>query len=641
MITSKDVFSMRKTGKLDEAYEMAIELMNTSASDEWNIKAFAWCLIDLIKRDAQCGKNENLHHYFDQLSNLDINVADEILTSQKEYVLKLCNPNNQKILKAKYLSKQGDHSGALNLYKHIYSNGDRSIDVQTSLAWELYRVTKNIIEQTPINFSSAKRLINDYLKLNTEKPSLLHSCILQLADKIAKEGKLKMGTFVRLWGLENLRPEDYNSFVSDNGNTYLSLAERVIQHASKDAFTNNSYEELIYILPYLNVCIDKYPDNIWLKLSKARTLMVTQQNDEAFSYGLEVVKNKINDYWAWELLGDINQQNSIDLAISCYCKALLCSQDINFVSKVKIKLAELLAKNGLISEAKLEVDNVLNYRTENDQKIPASAEVLTRSSWYQNVMSSTSNDQLYREKAAAAVELLYRDLPWMNAVLGDTFLMQGKNKAKRKIYVQSNSLPMEVIIPESKIPLNVAELGESLKIKGEFDREKRFQIYAIEHRISDKEWDIFEQQIGIVDHVNKDKKLIHFMVNQTIDGIIHFSDLSEIFEEGDAILLRLTKYTNRQGTHYRAVTSCKTTAPIPSNLLKPFSDEVRKDNGMGFTYDDIFIPPYLMTKNNINDGNFVTGYAVLNYNKKRSEWGWRAISINEVINNTISLDKIE
>ncbi|MBG2876092.1 hypothetical protein I4902_13475 [Proteus alimentorum] len=635
MITSRDVFSTRKEGKLDEAYIMAIELINKPNNDEWDIKAFAWCVIDLIKRDAQSGKSENIHHYANQLRNLNIDASDKILTDQREYALRLCNPNGQMILKAKSLSKQGDHYGALNLYKRIYNNGDKSIDVQICLAWELYRVAKSMTEQMPVNFNGAKRFINDYLKLNTEKPSLLHTCILQLADKIAKEGRLNMGAFVRIWGLENLRPEDYDPYISDDGNSYPSLAERIIQHASKDSFTNDAYEELIYLLPYLNDCINRYPDNVWLKMSKAKALMATKQSNEAFSYGLEVVKNKLNDYWAWELLGDIYQANSLDLATSCYCKALLCSKDINFVGKVKIKLAELLLKRGLTSEAKLEVDQLFNYRSENNQKIPESVQILMHSTWYQGAISSRSNHQLYLDKAIHAEELLCSDLPWMNAVLGDKFFIKGKkDKAKRKLYVQSSPLPLEVSVLESRLIFDDGKLGAALKIKGEFDRENRFQVYAIEHRSSNEDWDIFEEQIGIVDHVNTDKKIIHFMISRTIDGVIHFSDLPERFKEGDAISLRLAKYTSRQGIRYRVLTSSKTTKPIPSSILKPFSDDIREENGMGFTNDGIFIPPSLIRENSISDGDFVTGYAVLNYNKKRFEWSWKAISILEVKNNS-------
>ena len=219
-------------------------------------------------------------------------------------------------------------------------------------------------------------------------------------------------------------------------------------------------------------------------------------------------------------------------------------------------------------------------------------------------------------------------------MLGDTFFIEGKkDKAKRKLYVQSSSLPMEVTIPESKLTFDAGKPGAALKIKGEPDRENRFQVYAIEERASNEGWDIFEQQIGIVDHVNSSKKLIHFMISRTIDGVIHFSDLPERFKEGDAISLRLAQYTSKQGPRYRVLTSSRTTKPIPSSILKPFSDDIREENGMGFTDDGIFIPPPLIKENSISDGDFVIGKAVLNYNKKRSEWGWKAISIESVSSN--------
>lgn len=631
MITSKDVFSKRKEGELDEAYSMAVELINNPTQDEWDIKAFAWCVIDLIKRDAQSGQRHNLSNYADQIRNLEIDPTDKILSDQRDYVLRLCNPNGQEILKAKSLSKQGNNLESLNIFNKIFSNGDQSSEVQVGMAWEMYRVAKAMVEQEPANFNGAKRHINDYFKLDIDKPSLLHTCFLQLADKIAKEGKLNMGAFARIWGLEYLRPEDYEPYQTSDGKSYPSLAERVVQHASKDAFLSADLEDLQYILPFINNCINRYPDNLWLKLSKARVLMTTGQSNEALSFGLEVVKNKVNDYWAWELLGDIHQSIALDIALSCYCKALLCSKDINFIAKVKVKLAEILAHKGSYSEAKFEIESVINYRVDNNQKIPEPAEILRRSSWYEGVSANTSNKHFYREMAPLAEELLYSDLPWINGILGDTFFIkEQKNKPKRKLYIQSNHLPIEIIVSEFKIPSNVKKMGSGIKIKGEYDYKNRFQVYTIEHRHAQEDWDIFDELIGVVDHVNHTKNLLHFMVSRVISGVIRFSDLSDRFHEGDAIAVRLSEYASNQGARYKVLTATKTNQPIPESLLKSFNDSVRQENGMGFTNDGIFIPPPLVSSNNIKNTDFVAGKAILNYNKKRSEWGWKAISISSV-----------
>lgn len=631
MITSKEVFAKRKEGALDEAYEMATELINGSERGEWDIKAFAWCVIDLIKRDAKLERRQNFHHYAHQLKILEIDPSDNVLTDQRRYVLNLCNPSGPDILKAKALSKGGHHQESLNLYKKILSNGDRSESIETSFAWELYRVAKTMVEQNPPNFNGAKGYLNDYLGLTTEKPSLLHTCFLQLADKISKESQLKLGVFVRIWKLEYLRSEDYEPFITSDGKVLLSLAEKVVQQASKDAFDRNDQEGLQYILPFINKCIDRFPDNLWLKLRKAKTLMAMDRHNEALSFGLDVVKNKMNDYWAWELLGDIYQAVLPKTALSCYCKSLLCSKDINFVGKVKIKLAELLVKNKDYPQAKLEIEEVINYRVNKGQKIPEVVEILKCQSWYETEVAVFSNQEFYKKKSPMAEKLLYNDLPWVNGVVGEVFTTKTQpNKPKLRLHIESGTTPMETSIPASKFSINEKKLGMGIRIKGGCDIEGRFQIYALESRDATDKWDIFDECIGVVDHVNQKKNLLHFMVSRNIDGIIRFADLSDEFDEGDAIAVRISQYTSKQGVGYRVLTSRRTTMPISEDLVKPFESSVREENGMGFTDNDIFIPPPIIKKYNIKNDDYLTGKAILNYNKKRCEWGWKALIINSV-----------
>ena len=117
LLTSKMVFSERKVN-LDNAYKMALELINQNSTDEWNQRALAWCLIDLIKRDVKENKIINLETYKAKLENIVLD--DEILNKQKEFVLGLLNPNQkemkEKIAQAKILSKQGNHRDAANIY---------------------------------------------------------------------------------------------------------------------------------------------------------------------------------------------------------------------------------------------------------------------------------------------------------------------------------------------------------------------------------------------------------------------------------------------------------------------------------------------------------------------------------------------
>ena len=51
-VTSKEVFDLRKAGKLDEAYTKALQLMEQQNLSDWDIKAYGYVLMSLIQRDV-------------------------------------------------------------------------------------------------------------------------------------------------------------------------------------------------------------------------------------------------------------------------------------------------------------------------------------------------------------------------------------------------------------------------------------------------------------------------------------------------------------------------------------------------------------------------------------------------------------
>ena len=79
MSSSKDVFAMRREGMLDDAYAMAIDVVHLDPHDEWNIKALAWCLYDLIKRSVAQKDSIATSKYATHLSQIQIDEYDDVL----------------------------------------------------------------------------------------------------------------------------------------------------------------------------------------------------------------------------------------------------------------------------------------------------------------------------------------------------------------------------------------------------------------------------------------------------------------------------------------------------------------------------------------------------------------------------------
>ncbi len=635
MMTSKEVFTKRREGAIDEAYRMALELMKSPNADAWDRKAFCWCLVDIIKRDAGAGESANLAHYRMQLESIEIDASDDVLARGIRNALSLCNPSGREISKAKALSKEGRHAEAASAYRKALAAYPTDREVQTGLGWELLKHSKELMASESFNLGAIKRNLNDYLKLDVEKPSLLHSCVLQLATKLVSQDKFSMLVFSRLWNLDKLRHEDFERFRAPDGKEYPSLAEKVIQQVGKEAAAADNVQEQKQVLPHLEAAIERYPDNIWLKLDKAKLLLALGMNDDALEFGLFVAKAKQNDYWAWELLGDIVSRTDHHAALGCYCKALSCPTEDKFTGKIRLKVAQRMLEANHFAAAKFEIENVVRTKEIEGYKIPQEVAELTIQPWFSVTQAAPSNRDYYKSKLAAAEALLFGSLPWQDACIGESFSYfdkEGKSKQKRKIFLKTSAIPVEAVVPESRIGREKWPEGAPIRVKGEFEDGKGFKLYVIEARDASAQWDVFSEHIGVVDHINREKKVLHFIVNREIDGVIPLSELKHSFVEGDSIALRLSRYTSRHGAAYRVLLANDSEKqPLP-DIRKEFFGEVGITNGMGFTDTDVFISPPLVSMHRIEDGQRVSGTAVIGFNKRRGTWGWRAISIANVEN---------
>lgn len=628
MITSKEVFAKRKEGAIDEAYKMALELMAAPQVDEWDRKAFSWCLIDLIKRDVKQGSTENLPHYRRQLESIEFDPSDDLLTKGIRNALSLCNPFGQQVSEAKSLSKNGRHAEAVSIYRKVWANGAADQETQTSFGWELYKHAKELMAGENVNLGTVKCNLSDYLKLAIEKPSSLHSRILQLAAKLAGQDKLKMLAFSRHWNLQHLREDDYERYRVEDGREFPSLAEKVIQQAGKEAAAADDADGQEYILPFIDSAMGRFPDNVFLKLNKAKLLLALGRHDEALAFGIAVTKAKSNDYWAWGLLGEIVSQKDQDAALGCYCKALTCSAEDKFTGKIRLKVAERMLEANDHAAAKHEVEAIVRAKEQEGYKIPEEVASIAAQDWFAGVQAKVSNRDYYRLHAQAAEALLFNDLPWIDACLVETFVVPGReNKPKRKVFLKTDAIPTEVAIPESKVARMSLAAGDAVRIKGEFDEKQRFNLFVLERRPGATAWDVAPELLGVVNQVNEDKQVIRYIVSREINGEIPMSVLPCAFAEGDAIEVQLVRYVSKRGPQYR-VLSAKASEKVPGDLLrKDFTEAVRVSNGMGFTPSEIFIPPPLVERCEIEDGQQVSGTAVQVYNKKRESWGWKAVSI--------------
>ena len=67
---------------------------------------------------------------------------------------------------------------------------------------------------------------------------------------------------------------------------------------------------------------------------------------------------------------------------------------------------------------------------------------------------------------------------------------------------------------------------------------------------------------------------------------------------------------------------------MASDAMKDFEGTIKVISPQNFGFiEDIFVEPKIIEESKLTDGQQVKGRAILSFNKKKNEWGWKAIEI--------------
>lgn len=136
------------------------------------------------------------------------------------------------------------------------------------------------------------------------------------------------------------------------------------------------------------------------------------------------------------------------------------------------------------------------------------------------------------------------------------------------------------------------------------------------------------KRLAVIDHVNHDRKLFHFIVDKGVDGVAPFKTFGKAPKEGQVVRVQVDIVKGLDGVRTNLLSIEQSDEPIPSHLGKKFRGEVRVSNGMGFMPDGTFVSRNLITDNSIQDGDTIEGIAILNFDKKRLRWSLKALGLH-------------
>lgn len=230
-MTIKEITTLRKAGHLQEALTAA-ENEFANHSNNYTAGALFWCLNDVLKQ--QSGEDdgatiERMHALYNDFCNGDEFMEKAIATAERRRL-----PHYQEIKDAVENAKNG--GDAITWHHKMsewYHEGNLGEKLYPDYGWLIYYALK----QTNLGETQNRKiLLNQYLKLNLPRPSILHSLILGEAIKIEQTTPLqfRIRDFIRIWGLENLRTEDWEQYKTNEGHTLPSLVEKLIGVYAKE-----------------------------------------------------------------------------------------------------------------------------------------------------------------------------------------------------------------------------------------------------------------------------------------------------------------------------------------------------------------------------------------------------------------------
>lgn len=500
----KEIKELRQAGKLDEALQMANEALESDPENIWNKRAAAWVYYDFLKKTAQ----------------------PESFEAFKENLIKI-----------KDLQLPEDE-------KMVFDN----------CAWQIGRLVFGLQKTDPIDYGKINALFEIIREFYFTKPSEAYSFIYKAFHKNYKNWPNYL-TFADWWNFDNLRSEDYlkeefqgKKKMSIAEQAYIAYSKKLLEGEPLDSFGKQRVidkEKIQSFLPKLDALIEKHPDYQYPPYFKAKLLLASGNDENVLSAFLPFAKQKRNDFWVWELLAEIFADDK-EIQFVCYCKALSLKTPEDFLVKLRQTFSEMLIEKRMYSEAKAEIQKVIETREKHEYKVPNQIVQWTEQEWYKSSTAKKDNQDLYLGHIKQAEEILFQDIP---------------------------------------------------------------------------------EEVIAVEFVNENKGMLNFVKNKEKFGFFNYSGKLTKPQIGDVLRVRFNG--DGQDGFYKILSAKKADFNESSDAIKNFEGTIKVISPQSFGFiEDIFVEPKIIEEAKLTNRQQVKGRAILSFNKKKKQWGWKAIEIS-------------
>lgn len=202
---------------------------------------------------------------------------------------------------------------------------------------------------------------------------------------------------------------------------------------------------------------------------------------------------------------------------------------------------------------------------------------------------------------------------------------------EKKMYNEAKTEIQKVIATrekhEWKLPNQIVQWTEQEWYKSAIAKKDNQDLYS--SHIKQAEEILFQdipEEIIAVEFVNENKSMLNFVKDKRKFGFFNYSGNLTKPQIGDLLKVRFNG--DGQDGFYKILSAKKADSNVSSDAMKDFEGTIKVVSPQNFGFiEDIFIEPKIIEKNKLTEGQQVKGRAILSFNKKKNEWGWKAIEI--------------
>lgn len=201
-------------------------------------------------------------------------------------------------------------------------------------------------------------------------------------------------------------------------------------------------------------------------------------------------------------------------------------------------------------------------------------------------------------------------------------LLQQENFSEAKFEVEKIKKTRE--LNGWNIPQIITQWVNSEWFKGAEEVKNNFKLYN-QHSKKAEEilFQNIEEDVVVVSSVNKEKYIANYIKGKGDSGFFSYKGFIKHPRTGSILKVRIDK--KEESGFSKILTLDYENEKIEHDAVKFFNGNIRIGENQNFGFvDDVFVDPDIVSNNALSNHDLVKGKAILSFNKKKSEWGWKA-----------------